>query len=428
MPLTRPPARDGSHDFDFLPGTWQLVPNNPEGGPSLLGRALVRRSDDGALTMEWNATQNGSSGRGVREDQFSGSMTMSYDSASAQWTIRESETGSTAVATSAIGHFENGMGSFYGRRTDVGRTVLVRLTWAIWGLGRARFERAFSADGGTSWETNRILQLSLESTGSARRSVLHATCCQRLEVAWYSVPEGKEQNLVDLFHREAFATGDSVPVQDAALLRSLDQPATFALMRGFEWSNAPRDFYEGPLWGAHRAVIQHAGIRVDSVYELRPELRRPGFVLGDRPSASSPSRAPGIVVATVFRLDWRNPGYHYFPAYFVQYIAPRIMATGARLLAAFATDDWQLADWTGQAMATTVPSRPVPHQRLAFVAFTWFADTVAYARHREALARDAFWRETIMPELDRFIASPLSTWRVVPVGRSRPFLDWRNGP
>jgi hypothetical protein len=247
---------------------------------------------------------------------------------------------------------------------------------------------------------------------------------------WYTVPPGKEDELIRLFARESFAMGDSFPAQDVALLRDVEHPTTFALVRGFDWSGEPiRDFYEGLPWATHRSTLERAHIRADSVYELRADLVTSGFVLGDRLAPGPAGSTPGVVVATIYLTNWRRVDPYRLGLLFAQSVIPRMAATGARPLGVFAPDDFQVGSlWTGQRMVSAIPGRPLPPQRSGIVLFTWFPDSASYERHRQALEADPFWRATVAPRLAQFVTSMSTTAKLVPVGRSREFLDLLGRP
>jgi hypothetical protein len=115
--------------------------------------------------------------------------------------------------------------------------------------------------------------------------------------------------------------------------------------------------------------------------------------------------------------------------FFIQSVAARLLATGARLLGVFGTDDFHIGRlWTGQREVSAIPGRPLPPRRLAFASFAWFADTASYERHRRALEADPFWRDPVAPRLARFVTSMSATSGLVPVGRSREFRDWAERP
>jgi hypothetical protein len=53
-----------------------------------------------------------------------------------------------------VGGFENGTGLFYAEDMLDGRPITVRFTWFSHQTDTARWEQAFSDDGGDTWETN----------------------------------------------------------------------------------------------------------------------------------------------------------------------------------------------------------------------------------------------------------------------------------
>jgi hypothetical protein len=56
-----------------------------------------------------------------------------------------------------IGEFKDGRGEFYDQETFNERSVLVRNGFSEITPTSSRFEQAFSADGGKTWETNWIM-------------------------------------------------------------------------------------------------------------------------------------------------------------------------------------------------------------------------------------------------------------------------------
>lgn len=53
-----------------------------------------------------------------------------------------------------VGRFEGGVGTFLARDSLRGMPITVRFLWLRTDARRPRWEQAFSADGGASWETN----------------------------------------------------------------------------------------------------------------------------------------------------------------------------------------------------------------------------------------------------------------------------------
>jgi hypothetical protein len=53
-----------------------------------------------------------------------------------------------------VGKFENGVGTFFGDSMWEGKPIKVRFIWDMPMPGAPRWQQAFSADGGVTWETN----------------------------------------------------------------------------------------------------------------------------------------------------------------------------------------------------------------------------------------------------------------------------------
>ena len=80
-----PPPRDGSHDFDFLEGTWQISDAPADyftRGP--FGRLVARIPAPRTATLEWYTREPDT----VADSGF---VRMSYDSSSNQWMIHEAK-------------------------------------------------------------------------------------------------------------------------------------------------------------------------------------------------------------------------------------------------------------------------------------------------------------------------------------------------
>jgi len=63
----------------------------------------------------------------------------------------------TQVTVDGVGQFANGVGTFFADDTFDGRPVRVRGTFTPVSTGAARWEQAYSPDGGRTWETNYIM-------------------------------------------------------------------------------------------------------------------------------------------------------------------------------------------------------------------------------------------------------------------------------
>jgi hypothetical protein len=66
----------------------------------------------------------------------------------------------THVDPPLVGRFENGAGVFLADDTFEGRPIRVRFIWSRTGSESPRWEQAFSENGGTTWETNWVMDFA----------------------------------------------------------------------------------------------------------------------------------------------------------------------------------------------------------------------------------------------------------------------------
>jgi hypothetical protein len=158
-----PSVRDGSHAFDFLIGNW---------------KAHVRRLPDRLVGSDAWIEYNGISNHKKLLDtnanfeefevdnpekhlHIKGQTLRLYNPDSHQWSIYllDLEKGDLSVPP-VVGEFNGNRGEFYDQEQYKGRAIMVRYVWLNISPKSARMEQAFSADGGKSWETNWICELS----------------------------------------------------------------------------------------------------------------------------------------------------------------------------------------------------------------------------------------------------------------------------
>lgn len=155
MPATQ--LRDGRHDFDFLVGRWYAH-----------SRRLAKPLSGSDEWVEFDSIHDGvllPSGFGVADDyriegrpDFIGLALQLYDPATGQWRAYWYRLG--AMTAPLLGTFEEGVGVFEGPDQHEGRSIVTRYTWSLITATTARWEQAFSADGGETWETNWIMDYS----------------------------------------------------------------------------------------------------------------------------------------------------------------------------------------------------------------------------------------------------------------------------
>lgn len=146
------PLRDGAHDFDFNLGTWHTsirrLVHPLSGDPAAVemsGTVTVRPVWGGRAQLE-EIEVDGPKGH------WQGATLFLYNPKSRQWSQTFMDS-SDPVPSSTVGSFASGRGELYGQDTVDGRMVLVRGTWSDITRDAHRYEEAYSADGGRTWET-----------------------------------------------------------------------------------------------------------------------------------------------------------------------------------------------------------------------------------------------------------------------------------
>lgn len=149
-----PEQRDGAHDFDFHFGTWKTHVRrlaHPLTGSTtwteMNGTTVVRPVWGGkASLVELEA--DGPNGH------FQGLSLRLYNPESRTWSLNFAGAWDGTLTTPTVGRFKDGRGEFYDRETLDDRPILVRFVISDITPTSIRFEQAFSADDGKSWEVN----------------------------------------------------------------------------------------------------------------------------------------------------------------------------------------------------------------------------------------------------------------------------------
>ena len=149
----------GLHAFDFLVGNWQVHHRklkerlaNDHTWDEFEGTLSMRKLMDGFANVDdnvFNTPAGAYRGVGLR----------SYDPKTAQWAIwlLDGRSPFGDLDPPVKGHFVNGVGTFYADDTLRGKPVRVRFVWSKITPTTARWEQAYSADGGKTWEINWVM-------------------------------------------------------------------------------------------------------------------------------------------------------------------------------------------------------------------------------------------------------------------------------
>lgn len=152
--LTTMPA--WTHDFDFLNGSWNIH-----------NRYLVGRLRGSTTWVEFEGkseVQPLLNGLGqldnytaLRDGKTVEGMTLRlFNPATGEWSLYWADTVRAGILQPPmIGKFQGDIGEFFGDEEVDGKKVQCRFLWT---KGNSpRWEQAFSADGGKSWETNWVM-------------------------------------------------------------------------------------------------------------------------------------------------------------------------------------------------------------------------------------------------------------------------------
>lgn len=148
--------RDGQHDFDFEIGTWKTHLKRRL-KPLTGSTTWVEMNGISTVRKVWNGRGNlvelvaeGPTGR------FEGLSLRMYNPQTRQWSLNFANAADGTMTPPTIGEFRNGRGEFYAQETLNGRAIFVRFVITDITPDSCRFEQAFSADGGKTWEVNWI--------------------------------------------------------------------------------------------------------------------------------------------------------------------------------------------------------------------------------------------------------------------------------
>ena len=147
--------RNGRTDFDFLHGNWKVR-----------NRRLKERLRGSTEWEEFSSTCRcrpilgglGNLDEFNIETPAGGIEAVTvrlYSPASREWSIYwTTNPGSGRFDVPMVGNFEGPRGEFYSQEIFDGHHIFNRFIWTIVSPDTCRWEQAFSADGGRTWETN----------------------------------------------------------------------------------------------------------------------------------------------------------------------------------------------------------------------------------------------------------------------------------
>lgn len=146
---------DHAHDFDFLAGKWRVHHSRLK---ERLAHSHAWTDFEGTCDMQMTLGGHGNMDDNVLGGPDGAYRAMSvrgYDPKTQTWAIWWLDARNPhAIEPPVIGNFKDGVGVFEGDDVFKGKPIKVRFTWSHITPTSARWEQAFSPDGGKSWETN----------------------------------------------------------------------------------------------------------------------------------------------------------------------------------------------------------------------------------------------------------------------------------
>jgi hypothetical protein len=152
------------NDFDFLVGTWDVA-----------NRWLADFLDPDSGWEEFPGVSRASRhfGGGASFDEISfptkgmGGITLRlYDPAAGKWSLYWASKRTGTLFPPVVGGFADGIGEFLGEDTYNGVPIIARFRWSGITPDSARWEQAFSADGGQTWADNWYMDFTRQPAGS----------------------------------------------------------------------------------------------------------------------------------------------------------------------------------------------------------------------------------------------------------------------
>ena len=148
---------DGQRDFNWEIGTWRStvqvladpLSESPDEWLRFTGTSMVRPLMD----RKANVVEFEVSGPNGRIDALNLRL---YEPQAQRWSLTFVNMRDGLLTPAVYGGFNDGIGEFYGDDQLGDRPIKVRFLIFRPSKDEARFEQAFSADGGTTWETNWI--------------------------------------------------------------------------------------------------------------------------------------------------------------------------------------------------------------------------------------------------------------------------------
>jgi NIPSNAP len=298
-------THDGARDFDFWMGRWKAR-----------NRRLVKRLAGSTEWAEFDATcvarplldRLGNEDE-YRTEYWSGFIGMSFrffDPLTQKWAIYWADSRRGTLEPPVFGSFSGGTGVFEGTDTFEGRPIRVRFIWSRVDTETPRWEQAFSADDGQTWETNWIMDMTRDKSTAFTSEEFPV-----IELRRYEVQDGEREHFGQYFDSYFPETFQHMGVAIFGQFLERRNASGFTFLRGFksmeERARTCHEFYDGPLWHERAETMNQRLLTFDNVLLLRPLSPSQGLRTDRMIDFVNETQGPrGIVVAQIFTVHARH--------------------------------------------------------------------------------------------------------------------------
>jgi hypothetical protein len=235
--------------------------------------------------------------------------------------------------------------------------------------------------------------------------------CSVFELRQYTLHPGQRDVLIELFDREFLESQEAQGMRVVGQFRQQGAADRFVWLRGFRdmaaRATALAGFYGGPVWQAHREQANATMVDSSDVLLLRALTGRDGFAPGaPRPPVHAPALPHSRVCASICLL--REPVGLAMTALVDRQVRPALQEAGADLVAVLQTE----------YAANNFPRLPVREGENALVWVTAFGSASLYEDIALRLLRSRHWAGQVLPELGRYLKTPVRTLLLEPTARS----------
>src|SRR5882672_6720439 len=169
---------------------------------------------------------------------------------------------------------------------------------------------------------------------------LEPRCCPVLELRQYTLKPGRRDALIDIFERYFIESQEALGMSVVGQFRDRRRSDRFVWLRGFSDMESRRNalaaFYDGPIWGAHKARANDTMLDSDNVLLLKPARLDLAFQLNVGAEGTTSGAGPVTVLGGIYQMA--QPVGAKLVSDFEQQVAPILQSNDVRIAGVFVTE------------------------------------------------------------------------------------------